>query len=356
MVAKTGKDTAECATNKQVPLIEFFRRTTAGAWSVHLVGTVGDCNTRPHLAVSEQLDTAWVFLTSPFGSGGSIYVKSAPLSGPDAFVFRGTADQTIQRGAPFIRSATETRIDDPTTTKQTVTATSGIAVLANNLFHAASGNQKFYLHNKMSIAASDSTAPTGTATIAAGAAFTATTAVTVSVPATDPGSGMSLVRLSDSPTTTDGVLTTGTTYTYNAAIARTLTGGEGLKTVYVQWRDAAGNWSAVTSDTITLDTAAPTGTVAINGGAAATNSVNVNLTLSAADGAGSGVASVLLSNSADFSAATPIPYAASIPWTLTAGNGTKTVYAKFVDGLGNTSASPVNDTIALDTVAPIPAR
>ena len=106
MVAKTGKDTAECATNKQVPLIGFFRRTTAGAWCVHLVGTVGDCNTRPHLAVSEKLDTARVFLTSPFGSGGSIYEKSAPLSGPDAFVFRGTADQTIQRGAPFIRSAT----------------------------------------------------------------------------------------------------------------------------------------------------------------------------------------------------------------------------------------------------------
>ena len=138
-------------------------------------------------------------------------------------------------------------------------------MLANNLFHAASGNQKFYLHNKMSIAATDSTAPTGTATIAAGAAFTATTAVTVSVPATDPGSGMSLVRLSDSPAMTGDVLTTGTTYTYNAAIAWTLPGGDGVKTVYVQWRDAAGNWSAVTSDTITLDTTAPTGTVAING-------------------------------------------------------------------------------------------
>ena len=354
MVAKTGKDTANCATNRQVPLIEFFRRTGPDTWSVHLVGTVGDCNTRPHLAVSEELDAAYVFLTSPFGSGGSIYVKSAPLSGPDAFVFRGAADQTIQRGAPFIRSATETLIDDPTTTKQTVTGTSDIVVLANNLFNSTTGNQKFYLHNEMPIAASDSTAPTGTVTIAAGAAFTKTSAVTVSVPATDPGSGMSLVRLSNSPTTADGVLTTGTTYSYNAAIAWTLSGGDGARAVYAQWRDAAGNWSAVTSDTITLDTAGPTGTVAINGGAAATNSVNVTLSLTAADGAGSGVASVLLSNSTDFSAATPIPYATTVPWTLTAGQGTKTVHAKFVDALGNTSAAAVTDTITLDTVGPNP--
>lgn len=353
MVGKTGKDTAACATNKQVPLIEFFRRTTAGTWSSHLVGTVGDCNTRPQLLVSEELDTAWVFMTSPNG-GGAIYTKSAPLSGPDELVFRGTADQTTQRGSPFIRSATETAIDDPTTTKQSVTAASGIVVLANNLLKTGTTNAKFYLHNEMSIAATDSTPPTGTATIAAGGAFTTTTAVTIGVPATDPGSGMSLVRLSNSPTTADGVLTTGTTYTYNAAIAWTLTGGDGVKTVYAQWRDAAGNWSPVTSDTIVLDTAAPTGTVAINGGAASTNQVNVTLSLSAADVPGSGVASVLLSNSTDFSAATSIPYAASVPWTLTAGNGTKTVYANFVDAAGNTSTSPVSDTITLDTVGPNP--
>ncbi len=353
MVGKTGKDTAACATNKQVPLIEFFRRTTAGTWSPHLVGTVGDCNTRAQLVVSEELDTAWVFLTSPNG-GGTIYKKSAPLSGAEQLVFRGTADQTIQRGSPFIRSATETAIDDPTTTKQSVTAASGIVVLANNLLKTGTTNAKFYLHNEMSIAASDSTPPSGTVTIAAGEAFTATTAVTIGVPATDPGSGMSLVRLSNSPTTADGVLTTGTTYTYNAAIAWTLTGGDEVKTVYAQWRDAAGNWSPVTSDTIVLDTAAPTGTVAINGGAASTNQVNVTLSLGATDVPGSGVASVLLSNSTDFSAATPIPYAAGVPWTMTVGDGTKTVYVKFVDAVGNTSASPVTDTITLDTVRPNP--
>jgi hypothetical protein len=348
MVGKTGKDTAGCATNLNQPVIEFFRRTTAGAWSAHLVGTAGDCNTRPQLVISEELDAAWVFLTSPNG-GGSIYAKSAPLTGPDALVFRGAADTTIQRGTPFIRSQSETAIDDPTTTKQSVTAASGIVVLANNLPNAATGQQKFYLHNEMPIAALDSTAPVGgTVAIAGGATFTATTPLVVSVPATDPGSGVSLVRLSNSSATSGGVLTSGTTFAYNAAIAWTLPAGDGVKTVYVQWRDTAGNWSAVLFDTIVLDTTKPTGTVSINGGASTTTSSNVTLDLTADDGTGSGVASVLISNTSDFSAATPTPAAASVPWTLTAGDGPRTVFVKWVDQAGNVSAPPVSDSIEVD--------
>ncbi len=350
MVGKTGKDTAGCATNQNQPLVPFFRRTTAGVWSTHLVGTVGDCNTRPQLVISEELNTAWVFLTSPNG-GGVVYVKSAPLSGPGALVFRGTADTTIQRGTPFIRSATETAIDDPTTSKHPVSAASGIVVLANNLRNATSGQKSFYLHNEMSIPATDVAPPTSGSAVAikGGSAHTATTAVTVDVPASDAGSGMSLVRLSNSNTASGGVLTTGQSFNYIPTVPWTLPAGDGLKTVYVQWRDAAGNWSGITSDTITLDTTAPTGTVQINGGAAATTSPNVTLNLSATDAAGgSGVHSVLISNSTDFSGASPIPYAASVNWTLSAGDGTKTVYVKFVDAVGNTSASPVSDTINLD--------
>ena len=104
------------------------------------------------MAISEQLDTAYVFLTSING-GGYIGVKSAPLSGSEAFKFRGAADDTIQRGTPFIQSATETLIDDPSTTKQNVTAASGIVVLANNLTKVGTTNAKYYLHNKMTLAA-----------------------------------------------------------------------------------------------------------------------------------------------------------------------------------------------------------
>ena len=252
MVGKTGKDTINCATNKQQPLIEFFERTPTGTWSVHLVGTAGDCNTRAQLVISEELDAAYVFLTAPNG-GGTIFRKAAPLNGPDAFDFRGAADQTVQPGTPFIRSATETQIDDPSTTKQVVTAASDIVVIANNLTSTA----KFYLHNDLAIAATDSTAPAGTITIAGGASATRTADVSVAVPATDAGSGVSLVRISNSGAVSGGVLTSGTTFAYNTPIAWTLTAGDGTKTVYAQWRDSAGNWSTPVNDTIVLDPNAP---------------------------------------------------------------------------------------------------
>jgi hypothetical protein len=89
-VGKTNKDTINCATNTSLPLIELFKRTTGGVWTAHLVSTVGDCQTRPQVLIDEELDTAYVLLTGPNG-GGTAYMKSAPLSGPDALKFRGPA-------------------------------------------------------------------------------------------------------------------------------------------------------------------------------------------------------------------------------------------------------------------------
>ncbi len=107
----------------------------------------------------------------------------------------------------------------------------------------------------MSLPASDSTAPTGTVAINDGNATTDTPAVTMSVPATDAGSGMALVRLSDSNAVDGNNVLNGagsTSFTYAPAIAWTLPAGLGTKTVYAQWRDAAGNWSEVFEDSIEL--------------------------------------------------------------------------------------------------------
>lgn len=270
MVGKSRTDTINCATNKDRVLTPFYRRTTAGAWSVRFAGTVGDCDTRPQLVIDEQLepDVAYIFVTSPNG-GGAIYRKAAPLSGPNAFDFRGggatptTADTLVKRGVTFIRSTTETLIDDASTTKQLVTDASGIAVIANNLPTSTSTN-KVYLHNYMTLPSSDSTAPTGTIAINAGAATTDSSSVTVSVPGSDTGgSGMALVRLSNSAGVDgDGVLNGAgsMSFTYTSSIAWTMTAGLGTQTVYAQWRDAAGNWSTPVSDTIQVvdDTTAPT--------------------------------------------------------------------------------------------------
>lgn len=77
----------------------------------------------------------------------------------------------------------------------------------------------------------------------------------------------------------------------------TLVNGDGRKSVYVQFRDGAGNVSRAAQDTINLDTKAPAGTVTINAGAAYTRSRFVNLTLLASDPApGTGTAWMRFSN------------------------------------------------------------
>lgn len=95
------------------------------------------------------------------------------------------------------------------------------------------------------------------------------------------------------------------------------------------------------------DTTPPTGSVVINGGAAATSSRAVTLTLSATDSGGSVVGMRFSNDGKTWSS--EIPYAASRQWTLTSGDGLKTVYANFQDASGNWMSSPVSDTITLAT-------
>src|SRR3989344_2940884 len=96
-----------------------------------------------------------------------------------------------------------------------------------------------------------------------------------------------------------------------------------------------------------LDTTAPTGTsVSISAGASSTVSTSVALTLSATD-SGTPI-QMMLSNDSVFTGAVWETYATSKTWTLTSGDGTKTVYAKFKDVSGNTSTA-VSDAITLAT-------
>jgi hypothetical protein len=361
-IGKTGKDSADCATNQNLPLITLFKRDTGGTWTVHLVSTVGDCNTRPQLVLSDQLDVVYAVMSSPNG-GGTMYLKSAPMNGPEALQFR-TANTTLQPGTPIIKSATELLIDDATTTRQSVTGTSGILVLANNVLrNAAPAQTPRYLWNRLSIGgAPDSTDPTGTVTIDGGAASTSDPGriVSLAVPATDTGSGVSQVRIANTNAVGgNGVLNGAgaTTYAYATPKAWALPAGDGTKTVYVQWRDGAGNWSAVASDTIVYDSAPTTGAVSINSAAQYTTSTSVSVGVTATDSAG--VSLVRLANSASVDAsgilngvgATTYAYGTPKPWTLPTGDGPKTVYVQWKDGNG--IWSPVkSDAIILDRTKP----
>ena len=107
---------------------------------------------------------------------------------------------------------------------------------------------------------------------------------------------------------------------------------------------------------VTADITAPSGSISIDGGAAATSSVSAMLDLQATDTVG--VTAYRVANGSDCSAASYVPvtsatsFSASVPHALASGDGTKTVCAQFRDAAGNQSAT-VTDTIVLDTVKPV---
>ena len=94
----------------------------------------------------------------------------------------------------------------------------------------------------------DKSAPTGSVTINDGASSTRSRSVTLSLSATDfsPGSGVSRMRISN----TQSGLSSATWEAYSTTKAWSLSSGQGTKTVYVRYRDRAGNPSAVVTDTV----------------------------------------------------------------------------------------------------------
>lgn len=100
----------------------------------------------------------------------------------------------------------------------------------------------------------------------------------------------------------------------------------------------------------TNDTTAPTGSISINHGATYAASRSVTLTLTGQD-TGTGIDQVMISNDSDFSDTSWISYTTWVDWTLSSGDGIKTVYARFRDRAGNMS-EVYSDTIVLDTIPP----
>ena len=121
----------------------------------------------------------------------------------------------------------------------------------------------------------------------------------------------------------------------------------GTYDVAATFTDVKGATSSAFGVVDVIDTQSPTGSVVIGGGAAYTRVTAVTLELAAQDP--SEVPQVSLSN--DGLAWTSRSFAPTQPWTLQAKDGTRTVFAKFMDSAGHWS-SPTKDTIVLDSVAP----
>lgn len=94
----------------------------------------------------------------------------------------------------------------------------------------------------------DTAGPTGTVSINNGAETATENNVTLTIDAADTLSGVAQMRYAESAED----LAAAVYGAYNASAAVTLSAGNGAKTIYIQFKDAAGNESTIVSDGITL--------------------------------------------------------------------------------------------------------
>jgi hypothetical protein len=104
----------------------------------HTVWTVADNATRAIVLLDKENRDAYAFSAAPCCSGGVVYMKRAPFSN---LTFPSGS------GTPFIQSTTDTKINNPTSTKQSLDSTTGLLVLAGD------DGTRFYLHNFLALGA-----------------------------------------------------------------------------------------------------------------------------------------------------------------------------------------------------------
>lgn len=188
----------------------------------------------------------------------------------------------------------------------------------------------------------DTTPPIGSVSIDGGAAFTASASVMLAADATDGESGLSLLALSN-----DGNVWI--TRPYAANQTWKLPATNGTRTVYAKWQDVAGNWSGVSTDSIILDTIAPSVTAprrgfvtktALNGG-----SILTRIPWSGSD-VGSGIVRYELDRQTDASAWSSVSATLTSP-VATPALATEHTYrfrVRAVDQAGNVGAWSYGDT------------
>jgi PKD repeat protein len=250
-VVKTSLDQAPgvAPTDPQIRLLSFKPGT--GAWSAATVSAVADCHTRPMLMLDEAHATVHVFATAPSSGGcsysgvpGTIYDKTSPMDNP-AFA--------AGRGTPVIRDAASANMNDVTSSKQSVTAASGIVVLASNQA------TKRYWHADLSATAPPQVAaPTASFTVSATSGQ-----APLPVQFTDTSTGSPTAwswNFGDGSTAT----TQNPAHTYATA---------GTYTVTLTATNAGGSTQA--TSTTTVSSAAPAGAIAVRASSTASSATAV---------------------------------------------------------------------------------
>ena len=103
------------------------------------------------------------------------------------------------------------------------------------------------------------------------------------------------------------------------------------------------------SDSITIDSIAPNGTIALQDGTRYTHSRAVILAIASDDPAG--VTSMIVSENQNFTDTSWITFASLLPFTLSEGDADKVIYLKLRNSLGHESAL-IHTTIGYDSLSP----
>ncbi len=202
-----------------------------------------------------------------------------------------------------------------------------------------------FTNSSLKYASSRAAPPTGSIIINNGDAYVNSATVNLSLTYIAYGSTVSHVRYSN-----DGIWDTEIWELPATSKVWTLNSGDGTRVVYFQIKDSDGMLSSTYSDTIIVNTSAPTGSIVINSGNTYAASTSVILSLTYSSGS-SGVLQVRYSNDGIWDTEIwelPTP---SRAWNLTLGDGEKTVYFQVSDSAG-TLSSTYSDSIILDTSPP----
>lgn len=126
--------------NQNDALIWLFAVDATGVQS-YTVSRVRDDQTRPIIALDTERRNLYVMATTTYRTPGD------PTNITTTITYKQTSMDSVAfmegRGIPFIKDNTNTRINDATTTKQSVNSTSNLVVLAAD----STGTRKNYFHN-----------------------------------------------------------------------------------------------------------------------------------------------------------------------------------------------------------------
>ena len=133
-------------------------RTPSGAWVKHLYGTADQQHTRAIVVLDMTNGLARMFATVT-EAGGTIYEKTLPLSQADT----DGSNFPVGLGAPRLvaedAQGAVLNMNNATSTKQSVSAVSGLVVLATNKKTSVTPDIEDYWHHEGSLVGTDVTAP-----------------------------------------------------------------------------------------------------------------------------------------------------------------------------------------------------